>query len=148
MIHLQIAEPYQSLVESDRLLKAAEAALQHQAAPAETDLTLVITDNEQLQALNRQFRDQDTSTDVLAFPSGDEDPQTGEAYLGDVVISYPQARSQAEAGGHPVEDELQLLIVHGVLHLLGYDHAAEDEKARMWAAQTEILTPLGCRAIP
>jgi probable rRNA maturation factor len=62
-----------------------------------------------------------------------------------VLISYPRARTQAEAGGHSTADELQLLIVHGMLHLLGYDHADPSEKEAMWAAQAEILKRLGCQ---
>jgi probable rRNA maturation factor len=64
-------------------------------------------------------------------------------YLGDVVISYPRAKEQAVSAGHLVADELLLLVVHGVLHLLGYDHAAPGEKRKMWAAQTDILRQLG-----
>jgi probable rRNA maturation factor len=72
-------------------------------------------------------------------------PETGRYYLGDVIISYPRALEQSAAAGHTVQDELQLLVVHGVLHLLGHDHATEEEKARMWADQQEILAGLGVR---
>ena len=68
-----------------------------------------------------------------------------ELYLGDVIISQTRASQQALAGGHAFEDELKLLVVHGMLHLLGYDHADEDEKARMWAQQSRILENLGCK---
>jgi probable rRNA maturation factor len=84
----------------------------------------------------------DRPTDVLSFPSGEPDPANGRLYLGDIAISFPQARLAANRGGHSVKSELQLLIVHGVLHLLGHDHAHTAEKARMWAAQAAILSEL------
>ena len=64
-------------------------------------------------------------------------------YLGDVVISYPRAEAQAREAGHPVATEMQLLVVHGVLHLLGYDDLAPDERVVMWAKQAEILREIG-----
>lgn len=95
-----------------------------------------------MKELNSRFLQVDQTTDVLAFPADFHDPDTDGPYLGDVVISYPQAESQAEAGGHQVEDELQLLTVHGVLHLLGYDHLDPEEKAAMWGLQDQVLNAL------
>jgi probable rRNA maturation factor len=125
-------------------MRAATRALSHERDGEEPDLTLRLTDDEQMQALNNQYRGVDSSTDVLAFPSGEADPDSGSVYLGDVVISVPRAASQAQVGGHSLEAELQLLVVHGVLHLLGYDHASDDDKALMWGVQAEILTAIGC----
>jgi probable rRNA maturation factor len=118
--------------------------------PPDRSLTLVVTDDAQVQSLNRDFLGIDEPTDVLSFPSGESapDPDTGEIYLGDIIISYPRAQAQAEAGGHPIQQELQLLVVHGVLHLLGYDHAEEEEKAEMWAAQEAVLIRLGSSLRP
>lgn len=115
---------------------------------ADGDLTIVLSDDAHLQALNRQFLGIDAPTDVLSFTGGDADPETGVDYLGDVIISYPRARLQASAGGHPLEEELQLLVVHGVLHLLGYDHADEQQKDEMWAVQAQVLESLGCSLRP
>jgi probable rRNA maturation factor len=143
MINLVVEEPYQETLDWSFLEQAAQAALEHEGKSAEVELTLVIDGDEKLQELNRQFLEIDASTDVLSFPSEEIDPETGNAYLGYVIISYPRAQSQAEAAGHAVESELQLLTVHGVLHLLGYDHADEGEKKAMWAAQQEVLTGLG-----
>jgi probable rRNA maturation factor len=103
----------------------------------------VITDDQHLHQLNKQFRDVDAPTDVLSFPAGHVDPENGTRYLGDILISFPRAESQASAADHSFMEELQLLVVHGILHLLGYDHASEDEKERMWLAQAEILGQLG-----
>ena len=105
-------------------------------------MTIVVTGNAQLRALNRAFREVDAPTDVLSF-SVDDQPGPDAVYLGDVVISYPQARVQARSGGHPADAELQLLVVHGVLHLLGHDHYDEAEKKVMWKAQAAVLKKLG-----
>jgi probable rRNA maturation factor len=135
-------------LETELLERAARAALEHQHAAPEADLTIVLTDDEQMQELNLEFRDVDSPTDVLSFPaSGEVDPETGMPYLGDVLISVERARDQAEAGGHALEAELQLLIVHGILHLLGHDHGDPAEKERMWTAQAEILGKLGLSGI-
>jgi probable rRNA maturation factor len=155
MIDLQIAETISpgeipALQEVEYLEQAARSALQHTGAPSNAELTVVITDDEQLRRLNQQFLGIDAPTDVLSFPSGggEPDPDSGDPYLGDILISYPRALVQAEAGGHPVRQELQLLVVHGVLHLMGYDHAGEGEKAEMWAVQAAILNSLGSTLRP
>ena len=100
-----------------------------------------------MRELNRQFRNIDAPTDVLSFPADFSDPENGIPYLGDIIISYPSAKEQSYAGGHSIEAELQLLVVHGILHLLGHDHADPEEKADMWAAQKEILHDLGLENI-
>jgi len=153
MIHIQIdeslenanalAELYPAILE-----RAAQQTLQHAGADANAETTIVLSDDAHLHDLNRQFLGIDAPTDVLSFPGGDTDPDSDELYLGDVIISLSRAQAQAASGGHPVQDELQLLVVHGVLHLLGYDHAEEDEKAKMWAIQAGILDSLGCMARP
>jgi len=141
-IHLDIVGRYRRWVQASVLRSAARAALRQQGAQAPAALSVRVTGDHELQALNREFRGEDHPTDVLSFPSGDVDPETGRLYLGDIALSYPRASAQAQRGGHPVQAELQLLTVHGVLHLLGHDHGAEAERARMWAAQAEILKRL------
>lgn len=145
MITIEI--PPSILIEPEIVERAAAATLEQQSASAEDDLTVVLADDEQLQDLNREFRDIDAPTDVLSFPSSESDPETGRRYLGDILISVQRAEEQAAAGGHPLEAEIQLLVVHGVLHLLGHDHAEAEEKARMWAAQAEVLARLGLSGI-
>ena len=127
------------------LARAADRTLALQGASG--DLTIVLTDDAQLLELNRQYLGVDAPTDVLSFASGEADPETGGIYLGDVVISVPQAQVQAAAAGHKLEAEVQLLVVHGVLHLLGYDHAKAADKAEMWAAQGRALDNLGLTEI-
>jgi probable rRNA maturation factor len=154
MIFLQIADQlatsrpgvldYDAIGEDGLLEQAAQGALEQAGKASGADLTIVVTDDEQIQDLNRQFLGIDAPTDVLSFPSDEPDPDSGAIYLGDVILSFPRALAQAGAGGHSVRDELQLLVVHGVLHLLGYDHAEDADKAEMWALQAEILKQLGC----
>jgi probable rRNA maturation factor len=129
---------------SDYLERAALETLLSSEEQTSANLSIVITGEAQLQELNRQYLGIDAPTDVLSFSSNEKDPDTGETYLGDILISYPRALQQALAGGHPVVDELQLLTVHGVLHLLGYDHDLPTEKERMWAVQAEVLQRLNC----
>jgi probable rRNA maturation factor len=141
-IDVQIAARYQANVKPASLRKAAQATLDQQRLNHRVELTIVITGNAQLRSLNRAFRKVDAPTDVLAF-AVDAQPRPDTIYLGDVVISYPKAREQAQAGGHPIEAELQLLAVHGVLHLLGHDHYSKAEKTAMWQAQAAVLKKIG-----
>ena len=127
---------------ADLLEHAALAVLDLSGVP-EGDLTIALVDEARIQGLNRDFLGQDAPTDVLSFPAGEPDPETGCLYLGDVVISVARAAEQAMERGHTVEAEMQLLAVHGVLHLLGHDHARRAEKERMWAAQARVLERLG-----
>lgn len=112
-------------------------------------LTLLLTNDARMQQLNQSFRGADTTTDVLSFPAGDPLPGMSKLipYLGDIAISLSVAKNQAETSGHTLVAELQLLAVHGVLHLLGYDHLTPCDKARMWSIQSEILTRLGLHNI-
>jgi probable rRNA maturation factor len=142
-VHLKLEPAYARKLQPALLRATARAALSHQNAPSPSALTLMIAGDDALRELNREFLGEDRPTDVLSFPSGEPDPATGRLYLGDIAISYPQAAASATAGGHPVRAELQLLIVHGVLHLLGHDHSLRGEKTRMWAAQAAILSELG-----
>jgi probable rRNA maturation factor len=133
---------------SNELLdRAARAALTQQGQSPDADLSIVLTDDKRLHELNRDYLGIDAATDVLSFPASESDPETGAPYLGDILLSVPRAKAQAKAGGHALEAEVQLLVVHGVLHLLGHDHAKPKEKARMWKAQTEILAGLGVSGI-
>ena len=119
------------------------AALAHQKESLDVNLSVVLTDNRRLQKLNRDYLGVDAPTDVLSFPASESDPETGARYIGDILISVPYATKGARQAGNSLEAELQLLVVHGVLHLLGHDHAKPKEKAKMWKAQHEILSQLG-----
>jgi probable rRNA maturation factor len=139
MIHIESDFPFPE----ELLERAAHAALEHEAESQDDEMSIVLTDNEHLQELNLNYLGIDAPTDVLSFPASETDPESGVRYLGDILISIPRAQSQADAAGHPLESEVQLLVIHGVLHLLGHDHAEPEDKARMWKAQSGILDALG-----
>lgn len=151
-IEVQVDEPFQAQVQSERIRLAVLAALAHQRVTEACELAVVITDDEALRELNRRYRGVDAPTDVLAFPNETRGPFVSAPgfprYLGDVIISFPRAASQAVESGHPTEAELQLLTVHGVLHLLGYDDEAEEGRSQMWQAQSEVLQALGVKVRP
>ncbi len=140
MIHIRTT-PGAMPVPKEFIQRAARAALAQQSAQG--DLSIVLTDDARLQQLNHEYLGIDAPTDVLSFPSQETDPQSGRSYLGDILISVPRAAQQANAAGHSMEAEVQLLVIHGVLHLLGHDHAKPADKARMWAAQAAILQSIG-----
>ncbi len=132
-------------VNAARLKAAASAVLSRHDVEPGSGMTIVVTDNEAVKALNKQFRDVDAPTDVLSFPA-DVPPVMipGEApYLGDLIVAYPYTMEQAGREGHNPDDSLLLLVVHGTLHLLGYDHDTPENRARMWAAQETILRAFG-----
>ncbi|MEA3395934.1 MAG: rRNA maturation RNase YbeY [Chloroflexota bacterium] len=142
-VEIQAEVPVED-IDLTRLKVAALATLKHQKITEASELTIVISDDETLHELNRRFRGVDRPTDVLSFPNDTRGPFAGNAagfpcYLGDIVISRPRAAAQAEAAGGTLTEELQLLIVHGTLHLLSYEHAEPAEKARMWKSQAAIL---------
>lgn len=149
-IHVQIEPAFAGEVDPELLREAAAATLRALGVD-QAEMTVVVTDEAQIQALNRDYRGVDRPTDVLSFPAGEEPdadlpPELAAElgrYLGDVVIAYPYAARQAARFGHAVEDELRLLVVHGTLHLLGYDHATAEEQAAMWAVQDAVLQALG-----
>lgn len=121
--------------------EAASATLAYAEVSAATALSILLTDNNRIRQLNRDFRGQDKPTDVLSFPADHDFPGTDD-YLGDVAIALPVATSQAKADGHGLLDELSLLTIHGVLHLLGYDHLEPEDRVEMWAVQDQLLTQL------
>lgn len=124
---------------------AVATTLTHHQLEPPAALSLLLTGDEAIRRLNRDYRGLDRPTDVLSFAAGEVMPGMAEAepYLGDIVISVPYAARQAETGGHTLAAELQLLAVHGVLHLLGYDDEEPAPRQAMWAVQAEILAQLG-----
>jgi len=142
VINLILEYPMDETISADLLEKAAEMVLK--THHRDVDVSIVITDNNEIRRLNREFLGTDAPTDVLSFSMEEVDPETGRLYIGDVIISYEMVKSQAERAGHNVLCELQLMVVHGVLHLLGYDHGSDEEKQQMWAVQASLMKSLGC----
>lgn len=128
-----------------RLAEAAERVCAYHHLAAQTGMSIVITDDETVQGLNHLYRQVDAPTDVLSFPTGDTAsvPEGEAPYLGDLLLALPYIERQAAREGHRVEDELMLAVVHGTLHLLGYDHDTADHQSAMWAVQRELLQTLG-----
>ena len=126
-------------LDENNLLFISETVL-HDFYDENPDFTLSFVEPEMIQELNKNFRGIDSVTDVLSFESGGEiDPETGLEYLGDIIICLSQAEKQAEQSGHSLENEIALLEIHGLLHLLGYDHMDDNEKAEMWKYQDYYL---------
>lgn len=146
--------PYEEIIK-----EIVEAALDYEDCPYEAEVSVVLTDDEEIQKINKEFRQIDSATDVLSFPMGDfetpsdferleecsEDyfnPETGELLLGDIVISVDKVIEQARKYGHSEKRELAFLVAHSMLHLCGYDHMEEERKV-MEQKQEEILNSKG-----
>jgi probable rRNA maturation factor len=142
VITIEISPEFRRICKPAIPKKAANATLSHQGKTS-TDLTLVLTGDDEIRALNRTYLGKDAPTDVLSFSSDEKNPENGWNYVGDIIISIPRAEAQAEAAGHLLAEEISLLVIHGILHLLGYDHAEMDEKEQMWTMQAEVLQTLG-----
>ena len=134
----------------------AEEVLDSENCPYEAQVNLLVTDNEGIREYNRQYRNMDSSTDVLSFPmlpfeteadfglvKGHEadyfDPETGELLLGDIIISADKVTEQAEKYGHSAKREFAFLAAHSLLHLCGYDHMETEEAKVMERKQEEVL---------
>ena len=154
------------------LHEVIEAAAKYLKLPEGIELDLSIVSNEEIQALNRDYRGLDKPTDVLSFALTEvsseydvdfahldlaeeaeetedleetefEDEEAIPQHLGDIIISYPRAQEQAQDYGHSLDRELAFLAVHGFLHLNGYDHQTEEEAQEMFRIQEEVLTTYG-----
>lgn len=125
---------------------AARLALRRAEAPAAAVVDIVLTDDDAQRILNRAWRDKDAPTNVLAFPAADPSvpvPEGAPLLLGDVVLAFETVRREAADQKKPFADHLRHLVVHGVLHLLGYDHVASAEAAAMETREIAILAELG-----
>lgn len=137
-----------------------EEALNYEECPYEAEINVLLTDNREIQVMNREYRQIDRPTDVLSFPMieyetpsdfsmVEEDfcdcfnPESGELMLGDIILSVDKIEEQAQAYGHSMERELAFLVAHSMLHLCGYDHLEEEERLIMEKKQEEILQEKG-----
>ncbi len=153
-INVLIDEGYEGYLEAGWLQSIAEQVLVTQDADSRLELGLVITGQEKVQQLNQSYLGKDEPTDVLAFSMLPEplataeseaaspfvQPPDGILHLGEVIISYPQAVIQAREHRHSVKREIAILIIHGVLHLLGYDHDKPELERQMKTREKEILS--------
>lgn len=144
----------------DTARAVCEAVLEEENCPYEAQVNVVLTDNEGIREINRTYRNLDRETDVLSFPNVDFaaegnfeidedreadyfDPDTGELFLGDIMISADRVFEQAESYGHSIRREFAFLVAHSMLHLCGYDHMEETQRIVMEQKQEAILTALG-----
>ena len=148
-INILIHEGFEGCLETSWLERVTEKVLIAQGVSSRAELGLVIAGQEKVRQLNLNYLGKDEPTDVLAFSMLSEPPEEnlvpfvvppdGMRHLGEVIISYPQAVSQAEEHQHSVEREVAILIIHGVLHLLGYEHDKPALERQMRAREAEIL---------
>jgi probable rRNA maturation factor len=128
------------------LKRTLEAGASQLSLAPESVLVLTLTNDAHVQEYNRRYRQLDEPTDVLAFAAQEKPtdqrflpPPGTKDWLGDVVISLERARKQAREAGHPLDDEVRLLAVHGLLHLLGYDHATDPQELKMTSLTKKVL---------
>jgi probable rRNA maturation factor len=145
-INILVDEGVEASVEPSWLEEVAQRVLAAEKADAKTEVGVVITGQEVVRQLNRNYGGKDEPTDVLAFSAREEAEGSrfilapdGLSHLGEVIISYPQALLQAEEHGHPIKRELAILLIHGLLHLLGYDHDEKAQERKMQAREKELL---------
>ncbi len=132
-INIRAAREFAGRLDRDALRRVARQALRAEKVSPRTDLTIVIVGDKAIRDLNRRFHQVNAPTDVLSFPASEDN------YLGDIIISYETARENAHAAHWRIRDELKLLVVHGILHLLGYEDLTPRHRAKMWRRQEEIL---------
>ena len=146
-----VEEGIEAAPDADWMQKVIETVLTAENAPPNVEISLVITGQERIRELNREYRGKDQPTDVLSFSmseKADDEPEAfigppdGLIHLGEVIISYPQALIQAAESGHSINREMAALIVHGVLHIQGYDHEKPEMEPAMKARESQLLSAL------
>ncbi len=150
-INVLIEEGIEPDPPADWMQGIVEKVLIDEDTPPNVEISLVITGQERIQELNREYRQLDKPTDVLSFSMSEQSeedqtafigPPDGLLHLGEVIISYPQAVIQAQDHGHAIQREMAILIIHGTLHILGYDHEKPEMESAMVAREKEILANL------
>ncbi len=146
-IDIQVDEQFAAAVDLGEIKRQVARTLSTVAPKEPAALTIVITDDATIQHLNHRYLGVDAPTDVLAFSHGEgaamPDLDAGPRYLGDVVVSYERALAQATEYDEPPPRELSRLIIHGTLHLLGYDDQHEADREEMWEVQEQLLARSG-----
>lgn len=141
MIDIEIEDPAwnEALPDAETLVRGAALMALDREGAAHEGVTILLTDDESVRELNARFRQKDTPTNVLSFPA----PKNPEFHLGDVALAYGVCAREAAEQGKPLAHHLQHLTVHGVLHLLGYDHISDDEAEAMEGFERAVLAELG-----
>lgn len=133
-------------IEARRLTEVEAAVLAEEGVKSQAEVSLVFTGDQRIRRLNRTYRGVDRVTDVLSFEGGNDDdfvdPSDGVEYLGEIFICYPRAVRQAREKGHTVAQEIDILLVHGLFHLFGYDHIKDDDYETMHRKEIKVLKRL------
>jgi len=151
-INVLIDDEYKRAVKKKWIQGIARVVLEEERC-TDSEMGVLITGQEQIRRLHRDYMENDSPTDVLSFAMNEQVenapafvvPEDSVKHLGEVVISYPQAELQAAENNHSVQKEVTVLLIHGVLHLLGYDHDDSHKEHAMRMREKEILTQLECR---
>ncbi len=139
MVEVIIKKKYLKFLNGNHIKEISGIVFKHMNISPIPNLTILFTENKEIQSLNKKYRLVDEPTDVLSFSNDFTDPGTGEQYLGDIVISIPYAQAQAKKRGHSLIQELELLTIHGILHILGFDHDSAESQDEMWNHQRKLL---------
>ena len=142
-VSVSINSPWERLLDADALAALARRVLAEEAVAPPAEVSVVVTDDETVRDLNRRHLGLDEPTDVLSFPFGYSEgfvgPPDGVNHLGEVIVAGPTAERQAQEAGHSLAEEASHLVVHGLLHLLGYDHLSGEDERRMRAREESLL---------
>jgi len=133
---------YASKIDQKRLETVAKESIKQATEETNPTFSLRITNNQGIRQFNHKYRGINEATDVLSFPGGYEDPESGHYYLGDIIISLQMAQKQANDIQTNLQFEIEMLLVHGILHLCGYDHATKNKYVEMSQLQDSILLSL------
>ncbi|HYP21193.1 MAG TPA: rRNA maturation RNase YbeY [Chloroflexia bacterium] len=149
LITVQVEPQFEDKVDADALHRLAMHVLKSEGAPTPLEVGVVVTTDDEVHALNRQYLGHDYQTDVISFgmaAEGSEEfitPEERPRYLGDVVVSYDRAAEQAPEYGHDPAREVATLLVHGLLHLLGYDDTTDADREKMHQRQEAVILDFG-----
>lgn len=140
---IEITNLAQSSCDENALISLTKFALKAMGVHPDSELSISLVDEAEMSSLHMQWMDEPGPTDVLSFPMDEVKPHSaasGPALIGDIVLCPTVAQRQAEVAGHSMQAELELLTAHGVLHLLGYDHAELEAEREMFGLQDQLLT--------
>ena len=142
LIHINLQPKYENLLVREELVAVVEKVLDYLNI-IDSEISISFIENSQIRELNRMYRGVDSETDVLSFTFNEVNPETGYRMLGDILIAIPIAQNQATKMHHPLSKEINLLMIHGILHLLGYDHEMKQDKIKMVPIQKKLVHLVG-----
>ena len=139
MIAIHVRKPYVNKISKKEIRNSLFRVITSLFPENQFEISILICSDDEIQKLNQNYRQVNSPTDVLSFESEEVIPELGSRYLGDIVVSYDTALVQSQKMGHPVSNEILILLIHGLLHLLGFDHDNVKNKDIMWQKQYDAL---------